>query len=140
MPIQYHFDPVLKILLAKGSEIISLDDVLQYGRNVLEQPHDLKETIEYIDLSEAKDVAVSYQSAQQMLSIYQQWMERGVIGSVVYAPNDVCYGMARMISVVLSSVAGGPVRGHILSRTPIRPENLRSWLAKAIMAEQNASK
>ncbi len=140
MPIQYHFDPVLKILLAKGSEVISLDDILQYGISVLELPHDLKETIEYIDLSETKDVAVSYQSAQRMLSLYTRWMERGVIGSVAYAPNDACYGMARMISVVLSTVARGPVRGHILSRTPIRPEDLRSWLARAITSAQNGNK
>ena len=140
MQIQYHFDSELKILFAKGIGIISLDELMEYGRKVLEIPDDLTGAIEYVDFSEATDIAVSYQSAQQMLDVYKQWMAKGIVGSVLYTPTDLCYGMARMIGAVLSSVSGKPVRGPLVTRMPISPENLRSWLAEAIAAEHSGSR
>jgi hypothetical protein len=137
MQIQFRFDPDLKILFAKGSGIISLDDLLEYGKKVLEIPGDLTGAIEYVDFSETKDIAVSYQSAQHMLDVYKQWMSKGIAGSVLYAPTDVCYGMARMIGAVLSSVSGNPVHGPLVTREPISPENLRSWLAEAMATERS---
>ena len=140
MQIQYHFDPKLKILFAKGSGNISLNDLMVYGRKVLEIPDDLHGAIEYVDFSEAKDIAVSFQSAQLMIDVYKQWMERGIIGSVLFAPTDFCYGMARMIGAALSTVSGNPASGAFVTRTPIAPENLRLWLGEAIAARKTGIK
>ena len=128
MAIRYHFEPEWKIFCAKGAGIVSLDDLLEYGRQVYEMPDDLAGTIEYVDLSEATDIAVSYQSAQQMLDMYKGWMARGIAGSVLYAPSDLCYGLARMISAVISSISGIKEGGPLVTRIPIPPESLRSWL------------
>jgi len=129
MAIQYHFNRDLKILFAKGVGIVSLDDLLRYGKEVLNMDEDLTGSVEYVDLSEATDITVSYHSAQQMLNIYQGWMERGIKASILYTPSDFSYGIARMISAVLSSVAGISPGGPLITRTPIPPENLKSWLA-----------
>jgi hypothetical protein len=130
MAIHYHFDRKWKIVYAKGIGIVSLTDLLEYGREVLALPDDLTGAVEYVDLSAATDIAVTYQSAQQMIDIYKGWMERGIAGSVLYAPSDLCYGLARMISSVISSVSGIKDGGALVTRTPISPEDLRAWLAE----------
>lgn len=126
MPIEYYFNSDLKILYAKGIGLVSLHDLLEYGNKVLEIEHDLTGVIEYVDFSQATDIAVSYHSAQQMLDIYKKWMARGIRGSVLYAPSDLCFGLTRMISAVISSVAGIAVNAPLVTRSPLSPENLKS--------------
>jgi hypothetical protein len=126
MPIQYHYDPSLKVIFAKGIGVVSLTDLLEYGMQVLKTKEDLSGAVEYVDLSEAIDIAVSYNSASNMIEIYKQWISRGVKGSVLYAPSDFCYAMARMIGAVISSVMGKPDRGPLVVRTPVSPETLAS--------------
>ena len=129
MAIQYHFNRDLKVLLVKGVGTVSLDDLLRYGKEVLNMDEDFTGAVEYVDLSEATDIAVSYHSAQQMLNIYKGWAARGIKASILYTPSDFSYGIARMIGAVLSSVAGNSPGGPLITRTPIQPENLSSWLA-----------
>ncbi len=121
MPIEFQYDEENRVIITKGTGVVSMDELIVYGRNVLNLDGDLKGAVEYVDLSQATDVELTYLSAKSMLSTYRKWMERGVKGSVFYVPSDLSYGLVCMIRAVLGAVIGQQAPPPITTRDYIEP-------------------
>jgi hypothetical protein len=91
-------------------------------------PNDLRGAVEYLDLSESLSLQVSYVGALQLAPWYERLIDRGVRGSVIYAPNEEIYEVASTIIATCSMVGGGLPDGYHLSRTPIALRNMHHYL------------
>ena len=130
MSIEFQYHPDLKILCAKGGSEVFPDDFLGYSERVLAIEDDLTGTIEYIDLGGVKQIHITFDLAYEMAGPYTDRMARGIEASVIYAPTEFSYGLARMISRVVSGREGASERRPIVTRTPVPLTDLREWLGK----------
>jgi hypothetical protein len=124
MPIDHHYDADQRIIYARAGGVVSLQELMAYGDDILGLQEDLSGAIEYVDFSNASDIAVTYKTARQMVEKYKGWASLGIRGSVIFAPSDLCYGIARMIGSVIAAVARNPEAGAHVTRTPLSPDQL----------------
>ncbi len=129
MPIKFRYDEDDKIIYAEGEGIVTLNDLLDYGENILQLESDLNGATEYVNFENVEDISVTYQTAKRMLSVYGKWVQRGVKGSIIYAPGTINYGMARMIGAVLSSVMNVDSGGPEIIQRPLKSEEIKKYFS-----------
>ena len=128
MPAGYEYNLDHRIIDAAAWDIVSLVDLESYLEEASHLPNDLRGAVEYLDLSETVSLNVSYMGALQLAPWYERLMDRGIRGSVIYAPNEEAYEVASTLISTCSIVGGGLPDGYRLSRTPIALRNVHHFL------------
>ncbi len=101
MPIdyQYKFDSNTVEMRAVGE--ITTADIIAYVSEVVADERVQPEFIELIDMDSVKDLIVSYISISPLKDMWTQYLKKGCIATIVYAPSDLSYGTCRMIQAVI---------------------------------------
>lgn len=105
MPINFHYDPDVGILLTSAEGLLTFDDILRHldeerNANGIAHPEVFDATQAHTD-STAEQARVV---VQRMIEMHRQ----GAFGpTAVITNNDVVFGMASMLAI-LSELAGGP--------------------------------
>ena len=124
MPVEYRYWPQGPVVLARGIGVVTVDDLLDYGSDVLRRNYSLLGAVEYVDLGGARDLHVTYRGVRRILPNYLEWSSRGALGSLFYAPSDLSYGIACMMCGALEAVSGGGGAGFVVVRSPLAPEEV----------------
>ena len=105
MPIDFHYDPEVGILLTSAEGLLTFDEILQH----LNEERNAKGIAqrEIFDATQAHTDS----TAEQVRVVVQRMIEMGRQGAfgptAVITKNDVVFGMARMLGI-LSELGGGP--------------------------------
>ncbi|MFO7949583.1 MAG: hypothetical protein R6U36_04350 [Candidatus Fermentibacteraceae bacterium] len=124
MPVEYRYWPQGPVVLARGIGVVSVNDLLDYGSDVLRRNYSLEGAVEYVDLGDVRDLQISFRGAQRILPNYLEWSRRGALGSVFYAPSDLAHGIACMMCGALEAVSGGAGAGFVVMRSPLAPDEV----------------
>jgi len=84
--------------------------------------------VEYLDLHEALSMQISYMGALQLGPWYERLIDRGIRGSVIYAPTAETYSVASTIISTCAGVDGGLPDGYRLTHTPIALQHVHDFL------------
>ncbi|MFP6866580.1 MAG: hypothetical protein VCA35_11605 [Roseibacillus sp.] len=128
MPAGYEYHLDYRVIDAAAWDYVSLVDMETYLEGASLLPNDLRGAVEYLDLSESLSVQVSYVGALQLAPSYERLIDRGIRGSVIYAPHEETYEIANTIIATCSIVGGGLPDGYRLSRTSIALRNVHHFL------------
>ena len=129
MPYSYHVDLNLVELTPTGS--IEVHEVLEYGRLLIDQGIMSPGTVEYVDMSEMTNFVADYRSAQKLVQMLRTWIECGWMGSVFYAPQDLEFGIMRMVGALSSAITPDLGTPLIPRREPTALEDVRALLGQA---------
>ena len=136
MPAGYEYHLDYRVIDAAAWDHVSLVDMESYLEGASHLPNDLRGAVEYLDLSESLSLQVSYVGALQLAPWYERLIDRGVRGSVIYAPNEEIYQVASTIVATCSMVGGGLPDGYRLSRTPIALRNMHHYLDQGAVTNE----
>ena len=128
MPAGYEYNLDHRVIDAAAWDIVSLVDLETYFEEAAQLPNDLRGSVECLDLSEAVALQVSYVGALQLAPWYERLIDRGVRGSVIYAPDEEVFQLAETIVSTCSLVGGGLPDGYRLTRTPVALRNVHHFL------------
>ncbi len=133
MPHSYHVDLNLVEVTPKGS--IEVDDILEYGRSLIDQGIMSRGTVEYVDMSEMTNLVIDYRSAQKLVQMLRTWIECGWVGSVFYAPQDPEFGIMRMVGALGGAITPDLGIPLIPRREPTALEDVRQLLGRPISSD-----
>ena len=139
MPAGYEYHLDHRVIDAAAWDHVTLVDLEHYLSGAAQIPNDLRGAVEYLDLSEALSVQVSYVGALQLVPWYERLIDRGIRGSVIHAPGDDIYEVASTITATCSLVEGGLPDGYHITRSPVALRNVHHFLDQANRAEDTAS-
>lgn len=128
MPAGYEYDLDYRVIDAAAWDHVTLVDLETYLAEVSHLPNDLRGAVEYLDFSEAVSVQVSYVGALQLAPWYERLIDRGIRGSVLYAPSAETYEVASTIIATCSIVGGGLPDGYRLTRRPVPLREVHHFL------------
>ena len=128
MPAGYEYDLDHRVIDAAAWDHVTLDDLEHYLEEASLLPNDLRGAVEYLDLSEVLSLQVSYVGALQLAPWYERLIDRGIKGSVIYAPEEKIHELAGTVIATCSLVGGGPPEGYRLSRSPVALQNVHHFL------------
>ena len=128
MPAGYEYHLDHRVIDAAAWDQVTLADLEAYLDEVADLPNDLRGSVEYVDLSEAVTIKISYMGALQLATWYERLIDRGIRGSVIYAPDNEIYEVASTIIATCSIVGGGLPDGYRLTRNPIPVRNVQHYL------------
>ena len=128
MPAGYEYDLDHRVINAAAWDHVTLDDLEHYLEEASLLPNDLRGAVEYLDLSEVLSLQVSYVGALQLAPWYERLIDRGIKGSVIYAPEEEIHELASTVIATCSLVGGGAPEGYRLSRTPVALRNVHHFL------------
>jgi len=98
MPIDYRVDSARRVLIAEVVGRVTDDDLLAYGRALLDDPRAGEANHEFVDLRSVD--ASSIITSQGVRALAQFWIDAYAKMSggrlAILAESDVSYGMARM--------------------------------------------
>lgn len=135
MPAGYEYHLDYRIIDSAAWDHVTLVDIETYLEEASHLPNDLRGAVEYLDLSEALSLQVSYVGALQLAPWYEQLIDRGIRGSVIYAPDKDLYEVASTLIATCSLVGGGLPDGYRLSRTPVALRNVHHFLDQGAVRE-----
>ena len=122
MPAGYEYEIDHRVIHGAAWDHVTLDDLEHYLSEAARLPDDLRGAIEYLDLSEVITLQVSTVGALQLAPWYEALFDRGIRGSVIFAPDEEVHEIAETIISTCSMVSGGLPDGYCLTRQPIAPE------------------
>jgi hypothetical protein len=128
MPANYELNIDHQILEVAAWDIVTLGDLEEYLDEAATLPNDLSKTIQYMDFEEATETILCSTGALQLCRSWEKLMDRGLRGSVVHAPDDASYEIARMLMGTFAAVCGSLPEGYRLTRTPVEIKNVRPFL------------
>ena len=134
MPAGYEYHLDYRVIDAAAWDHVTLVDLEHYLQRAAQIPNDLRGAVEYLDFSEALSVQVNSVGALQLVPWYEHLVDRGIRGSVIYAPNDQIFEVASTIMTNCALVLGGLPDGYRLSRTPVALRNVHHFLEQATPA------
>ena len=123
---EYHLDYL--IIDAAAWDVVTLEDLESYMVRSARLPDNLRGSVEYLDLGEAVSLNVTPVGAMQLTPAYEGLIDRGIRGSVIYAPDDRIYEGARMLIATCAVIGGGLPDGYRLTRTPVPLQDLHCYL------------
>jgi hypothetical protein len=136
MPAGYEYHLDYRVIDAAAWDHVSLVDIETYLEEASHLPNDLRGAVEYLDLSESLSLQVSYVGALQLAPWYERLIDRGVRGSVIYAPSKEIYEVASTIIATCSMVGGSLPDGYRISRTPIALRNMHHYLDQGAVTNE----
>ena len=135
MPANYEFNIDHGVIEVCAWDLVTLSDLTEYLGDVTATPNDLSNTIEYVDLGQATELNVSQLGALQIASSYERLIDRGIRGSVIYAPSDQVYEAAKTMIATFVAVAGDLPDGYRLTRTPLAIGEVHAFLLGSELME-----
>lgn len=138
MPAGYEYNLDHRVIDAAAWDHVTLTDLETYLDEAARLPNDMRGAVEYLDLSEAASMQISYVGALQLAPWYERLIDRGIRGSVIYAPADETYAAASTIISTCSIVGGGLPDGYRLTRQPVDLRDVHRFLDEG-SAEDSAS-
>ena len=128
MPANYEFNIDHGVIEVSGWDLVTLGDLNDYLAEVSSSPNNLGNAIEYIDFGEATDINICQLGALQIASSYEKLIDRGIRGSVIYAPSDRVYEAAKTMIATFVAVGGELPNGYRLTRTPVAIKDVPAYL------------
>ena len=128
MPAGYEFQIDHRIIHGAAWDHVTLDDLERYMVEASQLPGDLRGAVEYLDLSEVITLQVSMVGALQLAPWYESLIDRGIRGSVIFAPDEEVYEIAETIIATCAQMVGGLPDGYRLTSTPLPLTNVHHFL------------
>ena len=128
MPAGYEYDLDHGVIDAAAWDHVTLDDLEHYLAEASLLPNDLRGAVEYLDLSEVLSLQISYVGALQLAPWYEGLIDRGIKGSVIYAPDPSIHDLAGTVIATCSVVGGGLPEGYRLTRNPVALSQVHHFL------------
>lgn len=128
MPADYAYNIDHGVIEASAWDMVTQWDLAGYLEEAAASPGDLSHAVEYLDLGEAADVNISQMGALQICAAYEKLRDRGIRGSVIYAPSEKIYETAKMMIATFASVGGELPMGYRLTRTPVAIRDVHALL------------
>lgn len=128
MPAGYEYHLDYRVIDAAAWDLVTLADLENYLEEAAKLPNDLRGAVEYLDLGEVVGMQISYMGALQLAPWYEQLIDRGIRGSVIYAPGEETFELASTIISTCSIVGGGLPDGYRLTRSPISLDQVHQFL------------
>ena len=136
MPAGYEYHLDHRVIDSAAWDHVTLVDLETYLEGASHLSNDLRGAVEYLDLSEALSLQVSYVGALQLAPRYERLIDRGIRGTVIYAPDEAIYEVASTLIATCSLVGGGLPDGYRLSRTPVALRNVHHFLDQGSKTEE----
>ncbi len=128
MPAGYEYDLDHRVIDAAAWDHVTLVDLEQYLEEASQLPNDLRGAVEYLDLSEVLSLQISSVGALQLAPWYESLIDRGIRGSVIYAPDDKLHELANTVIATCSMIGGGLPDGYRLTRSPVDLKDVHRYL------------
>ncbi len=128
MPAGYEYQIDHRVIHGAAWDHVTLDDLEHYMADASRLPDDLRGAVEYLDLSEVITLQVSTVGALQLAPWYESLIDRGIRGSVIFAPDEEVYEIAETIIATCSMVGGGLPDGYRITDTPVALRNVHHFL------------
>lgn len=135
MPANYEFNIDHGVIEVCAWDLVTLSDLTEYLGEISATPNDLSDTVEYLDLGQANDLNISQLGALQIARSYEKLIDRGIRGSVIYAPTDRVYQAAKTMIATFVAVGGELPHGYRLTRTPMAVGDVHAFLLRAEVME-----
>ncbi|MHC4884591.1 MAG: hypothetical protein ACYTGH_05845 [Planctomycetota bacterium] len=99
MPISFHYDRTPRIIHTVVTGCCDAADLHDYLGLVRVNQEVEAGFIEILDLEGAERLRINFAACNDLLSNYRKLqLDQGYAGSVIYAPKDLQYGIARMLA------------------------------------------
>ena len=130
--MRYTVHEDLNIVELVPSGVIHVTDILEYGNRLISHGEIRAGTIEYVDMSNMKDLTVTYRSAHDLKFMHEKWLELGWLGSVYNCVSDTEYGLVRMVSAIVETLPGCPQNLMFPLRKSMSLDHIRPFLLSKI--------
>ncbi len=127
MPFSFDYDREQKILSGRAEGVITFEELLAYLSAIVADEEIEPGFVELIDFSAVEDLAISYGETQPFGDMWKKYVDKGCVATIVYAPDDFCFGMSRMFQTVIRSSQHGDKGSFVVVRTP---EEVKELLAE----------
>jgi hypothetical protein len=124
----YTYYPDMNLVYLKPVGDVVVDDILTYGHRLLELGHMVRNTVEYVDMSEMTNLQLDYLSSQKLIAMHRDWIKAGWHASGYYTPKAVQFGMIRMLATVIDSLEGATPNFMYPFREFVEIEDIRAFL------------
>lgn len=101
MSISYDYDVEKNIIRVKAKGVISTDDILNYVTTIIKNKNIKKGFVEIVDIESVEDFTLRYSDTTIFSDVWIKYMEKGCIGTIIYAPNDLGFGVMRMLQATI---------------------------------------
>jgi len=130
--MDYSYNTDLNLVILRPNGVVSIENILSYGNELLEKGYMTQGTIEYVDMSEIKDLSINYSSAHNLVTMHDKWLDAGWFGSYYYAPRDIHIGIVNMVGSIVKTQPNHNLPEDIMLplREKIEPEAVREYLQK----------
>lgn len=130
--MNYSYNKDLNLVMLRPIGIVSVQNILSYGQELLDKGYMTHRTIEYVDMSEIEDLSIFYTDSLSLASMHNKWIEAGWFGSYYYAPRDIHMGIVNMVASVVKSQPCNNLPEDIMLplRERIEPEDVREYIQK----------
>lgn len=116
MAIAYTFDQSENLVFAEAQGAISIQELINYKEIVLNDYNIKNGFIEIVDLSKVTDLEITYSSAEKLTRNWDKWKQKSHIGSIMYAPTDLTYGILRMMQNLINTEPGSEGTPHLVTK------------------------
>ena len=117
MPIIFEYDNKSKIISTVANGVISARDMHNYTSEIIDRTDIMSGFIEVVDIEKVEDFIFRYSDTHALKILWPQFIEKGGVCSIIYAPTDLGYGIMRMLQSVLLDDDYTEVEKFILTRT-----------------------
>lgn len=128
MPANYEYNIDHGVIEGCAWDAVTQGDLVGYFEESAASPNDLSHAVEYLDLGEVAAINICELGALQICAAYEKLRDRGLQGSVVYAPSDQVYEAAKTMLATFAAVGGELPQGYRLSRTPVAIKDVHAFL------------
>ena len=101
MAIVYKYDNENRKISTEASGVISTQDMRNYVSEIIGRTDIMNGFIEVIDIEKVEDFVFRYSDTDILKRLWPQFLKKGCVCSIIYAPTDLGYGLMRMLQTVL---------------------------------------
>jgi len=102
VPIDYDYDAKKRILRTSVHGAVCVNEIVNYLERVLKDPRVTYGTIEVFSMEHATDLQMNFSQTQVFEDLWGRYKKKVGQNVIIYAPNDLAYGLFRML---VSSIA-----------------------------------
>ena len=102
MPVKFNYDPDRQLINVHPAGVLSISDIAEYMEAVLNDRAIGNGFVELVHLEQVDNFRFDYIKAMELTGLYEKMSkEKQIKGTVLLAPKDYQYGIARMCSLIL---------------------------------------
>jgi len=117
MGITYRYNAVDNIVETVGKGTLTFNEIVTYLHAVIQDKTIKPGFIELLNLEAIDNFIVEYRQLRPFIVLWQQYLEKGSFGTIIYAPNDVSYGICRMVQTFIDTSPGNQTEDFFVVRT-----------------------